>query len=802
RFGPDAFSGPPPGFPQVRPPNFRPDGPSGRVGPGGFNSFVPVPGFGPPGTAGAAGGPPRMMGGPPPGPRGPAGMRGENFGPVGIGMLSGPSGPGFGPRGMHAPGGFSAPRGLLGPPPLGLGSVLGGRPPLLGEMAGRPNGPGMWMDGPGPRFQGHEPHGAPQGLRDGIPDRPPWDTERAREDRASEVERFRDERGRGDERSRDLDRDRSRDDHFRDDIPREDRSRDDRSRDDRPRDERDRSRDDRMRDNRSRDDRSRDDRFRDDRSRDERYREDRYRDDRSRGDRFRDDRSRENRQRDDRYRDDRSRDDRPWDGNRYRDDRSRDYERRDEKRPWEKSRWGPQIEEVPPMCIEEPEPDSWDIWAKINTGNPSDNPSGNTFAHSDDFDVAKVDPNDDLPEKAKEAEGTKNMTNVTSNLKMEGDAKDVVNSETMHSATEMIKVAQIKPNTTEKCKESELCESLDKEENNESLTKQDPLSDAGDTKESLGNKPDIPFESDDVHYKPVAAESPFIKTDDVQVETTNDAKTAEDRVDAIVQPLALQAPYVVNKETVSEEMTNSKNTAFKLNVSQATCAEASDVNLEIGKSSINSSSPMEAKYGNQMEIDDSLKSSTSYSSSQIMDDSVNVKIDERCNRMQIEDSNMDIDMQQDYARNTDKDSSLEEESSTCLESNENQNHFRNSPRKTYEVCENQPNVQPQGSLSPQGNTEEFVIHSDPASARSMNESYQQSAEPEVDHQRSSSPSAYELSLEASMNITTHEEPCSPEQVEERDGDGQANEGFDDSIDQPIESQEGQDVDEGGPVNED
>ncbi|XP_064095293.1 SR-related and CTD-associated factor 4-like isoform X7 [Macrobrachium nipponense] len=100
RFGPDAFSGPPPGFPQVRPngpPNFRPDGPSGpngRVGPGGFNNFVPVPGFGPPGAGGGAGGPPpRLMGGPPPGPHGP-GIRNDTFGPVGMGMISGPSGPG------------------------------------------------------------------------------------------------------------------------------------------------------------------------------------------------------------------------------------------------------------------------------------------------------------------------------------------------------------------------------------------------------------------------------------------------------------------------------------------------------------------------------------------------------------------------------------------------------------------------------------------------------------------------------------------------------------------------------------
>ena len=79
----------------MRPPNFRPDGPNGpggRVGPGGFNNFVPVPGFGPPGTGSGAGGPPpRMMGGPPPGPHGP---RNDTFGPVGMGLLSGPNGPG------------------------------------------------------------------------------------------------------------------------------------------------------------------------------------------------------------------------------------------------------------------------------------------------------------------------------------------------------------------------------------------------------------------------------------------------------------------------------------------------------------------------------------------------------------------------------------------------------------------------------------------------------------------------------------------------------------------------------------
>ena len=51
---------------------------------------------------------------------------------------------------MHGPG-FNGPRGLLGPPPIGLSSLLGGRPPLIGDLGGRPNGPG------GPGMPGQRP---------------------------------------------------------------------------------------------------------------------------------------------------------------------------------------------------------------------------------------------------------------------------------------------------------------------------------------------------------------------------------------------------------------------------------------------------------------------------------------------------------------------------------------------------------------------------------------------------------------------------------------------------------------------
>lgn len=49
---------------------------------------------------------------------------------------------GFGPRNMHGHGGFNGPRGLLGPPPMGMGSMMGGRPPLIGDMPSGHSGPG------------------------------------------------------------------------------------------------------------------------------------------------------------------------------------------------------------------------------------------------------------------------------------------------------------------------------------------------------------------------------------------------------------------------------------------------------------------------------------------------------------------------------------------------------------------------------------------------------------------------------------------------------------------------------------
>lgn len=59
---------------------------------------------------------------------------------------------GFGPRGMH--GGFNGPRGLLGPPPMGMGSLMGNRPPLMGDMPGGVSG---GMRGPAGGIPGQRP---------------------------------------------------------------------------------------------------------------------------------------------------------------------------------------------------------------------------------------------------------------------------------------------------------------------------------------------------------------------------------------------------------------------------------------------------------------------------------------------------------------------------------------------------------------------------------------------------------------------------------------------------------------------
>ncbi|XP_068219538.1 SR-related and CTD-associated factor 4 isoform X3 [Palaemon carinicauda] len=785
RFGPDAsFSAPPPGFPQVRPngpPNFRPDGPNGpngRVGPGGFSNFVPVPGFGPPGAgAGAGGPPPRLMGGPPPGPHGP-GMRNDTFGPVGMGMLSGPAGPvfssfspaGFGPRGMHGPG-FTGPRGLLGPPPIGLGSVLGGRPPLMGDMGGRPNGPGgpgmpgqrpgIWMDGPGPRFPGHDPHGGPpQGLRDGIPDRPPWETDRSRDDRQGEMDRFRDECVRGDDRARDVDRERSRDDHFREDISRDDRPRDDRpreerARDDRSRDDRDRSRDDRSRDGRSRDDRSRDERFRDDRSRDDRsrddrYREDRYRDDRARddrprSDRFRDDRSRDSRPRDDRYREDRPRDvDRPWDNNnRYRDERPREFERREEKRSWE-TRWGPaREEEESNIAAEEAEPDSWDIWAKISSGNQSENPDNNSEETNKPSDDTKL--NADTEEK-KDKEGEK-------------EGKE----EVKEGKEEPMDVQEIKETKLESVETKELTIKKDDVEPERSDKEQGTIPECGEnsskgTEEPL-TKSEVKDESLDVKTKETVAEN--------EVKETVVSMSLENMDD---QP--------------SEKCSETKTTLEKEEPQKSEVVGGDSEHSVLDKSPISS--------------DAKLDQGEKEAEEKVAPEIVNKQ-----------DSSPIVESE----KNTEG-----KEKSPLPEPKDEPKEFsaakaQPSATKEIDMFEDTSSSTPQETLADTSSQEARNFDSEfmpPPAAPPQNSSFSTERESPMEFEESEdqgmlSPSADEISLDASMNITNitnQDEHLNPEQEDDRDGDGQANEGFDDSVDQPSETRDGQDEEGDGQINED